>query len=444
MPRGNQIALWMSSLGKTQTDKFTPLDLADLDLRLNLTSRNWVETAKTIEDIFDCIGEEVVSREVTRKIYRLPIEGEFVPKFCSPLAALSYGGAASPTGGTPANKVFTVVINADNTAGAFKLNLTYDGITTKTGSIPFDVTAAQFKTLYEELDNIGYGNTTVSRVGDTITVTYTGKRSYANIPLPTVSDSTLDGTDAVVAQTTAGAQKSHAITEMASYELPYTSMGIAFEDEPGSERLLVGVTVDNINFNLPEGNGIITFTAELIIRDVQTEALLVAPECITFRPYRTGDCLLTRNAVDLTEMLRSGTFAFSNNTLTGNSAYTGRGVKPTRLNRAIRRTRSLTYSLLSATEAVTAALYQEALANPEADVKRATSLRVGVEGDNITVNLPNALTELATGSGGFAFDNESEEAITRYVDTPTKVSGVAPTNLIVKLNETGTFLTPAS
>lgn len=443
MGRGNNIALVMSSLGKTQTDKFTPLPVGELDLRLNVTSRNWVETVKTIEDIFDCVGEDIVSREVTRVIRRLPIEGEFVPVFCAPLMALAWGGAASPAIVVPANEVATVeVVNADG--GSFKLRLDYDGIDQTTVSIPYGASAALFKSLIEDLDNIGYGNTSVVKAGDLYTITFTGKRGFADIPLFTLESNDLTGVgaDVNIAETTAGAQRSHNITEMSGYSQPMTTFGIAFEDEPGSERLMVGATIENFNVTGANNNGKVTFSAEIVSRDLIVEPTLVIPECVTYRPIRTADCILTRNSEDLTEGLRDFALNFSNNTLTGNTAYTGRSVKPTRLERSNRRTRSLSYTLIGASQSVTSPLYLEAINNPEADIKRVTSLRIGVAGNNVTVNIPNALTELATGSGGINFDNESEEALNRYIDTPTKVGGVAPTNLVAKVSQSGTFLEP--
>lgn len=444
MARGNRIALLISSLGKTQIDKFTPLDLADLDLRLNVTSRNWVDTVKTIEDIFDCIQEDVTGKEVTRILYRLPIEGEFIAYQVAPLAALAYGGAASPVSVTPASKVFTVTIDGDG--GDYKLRLDYDEIDQTTVKIPFDASAALFKRIIEDLDNVGFGNTTVSKVGDVYTVTYTGKRAFANIPDFTVEDNTVTGAGTVtILQTTAGVQFAHNITEMSEYSQPLTTVGIAFEDEAGSERLMIGVSVENLVVTGATNNGKVTYTADLVARNLIIEPSLDVGECSnTGKPVRTADCLFTRNSVDYSDVLQDFSFNFSNNTLTGNTAYTGRGVKPSRFERASKRTRSLTYTLSGIANAVTNPLYAEAETNPEADIKRASSLRIGTAGENLTVNIPNGITELATGSGGLAFDNESEEAINRYVDTPAKAGSTKPTSIVANVNQSGTYLTPAS
>lgn len=431
MPRGNTIVLLMSGVGKKQTDKDTPLALADLDTRINVTSRNWVNTDKTIEEIFDCVSQEITSKEVTRMIRRLPIEGEFSARIAAVLASYGYGVAAAPTGAT-ANEVQTLTV--DGTAGSFTFQLIYDGMTNIVTIPVTGLTAAKLKYFLESLDNIGFGNTTVTGpIANDYTVTYVGKRAGANIPLPTVDDALVTGGGAAasIVQTTAGNQRVHNITELpaTSYQPPYTSFAIAFEDEAGSERLIAGAVIDNLRFTGAAADGKVTFAGDIIARDLLPAEGLVIPACVVFRPVRTADCLLTHNAVDLTSILREFEFSFNNNTLTGDTAYTGRSVRPTRLERANRRTRQLTYGLLGG---VTTAVYQEAEANPEANVLRADTLRIGPEGDSLTVSIPNGLTELNTG-GGLSFDGESEEAVERFIVTPTKQGATLPTAIAARV-----------
>lgn len=432
MSRGNKIALLMSGVGKKQTDKDTPLALAALDTRINVTSRNWVNTEKTIEEIFDCVSEDVTGKEVTRMLRRLPIEGEFSARIASILAAYSYGVAASPSG-TTVNEVQTITIDA--TGGTFPLSLVYDGFT-QIVTLPVGVTAAKLKYALESFDNIGFGSTTVGLAGTApyvYTVTYIGKRAAADIPQLTSDDSDLTGGAGtiVIASTATGSQITHNITEIPStvYQPPYTSFGIAFEDEAGSERLISGAVIDNLRFTGAASNGKVTFAGDIIARDLLTAAGLVIPACVVYRPTRTADCILTHNAVNVTDILREFEFSYNNNTLTGDTAYTGRSVRPSRLERANRRTRQLTYGLLGGVEN---ALYQEAEANPEANVLRADALRIGPAGDSLTVNIPNGLTELNTG-GGLSFDGESEEAVNRFIVTPTKQGATLATNLVAKI-----------
>lgn len=432
MARGNKIALLMSGVGKKQADADTPLAAVDLDTRINVTSRNWVNTDKTIEEIFDCVSEDLNSKEVTRMLRRLPFEADFAAPIAAVLLAYSMGVAAAPSGVT-ANEIQTITVDA--TGGTFPIGLVYDGITAEV-TVPVGTTAVRLKYLLESMDNIGFGNLTVGLAGSApyvYTVTFIGKRAGANIPMLTSSNVDLTGgaSTVVIAQTTPGSQRVHNITELPSseYQPPYTTFGIAFEDDPGSERLLVGAVVDNLRAVGAASGGKVTLAGDIIARDLTPEPTLVIPACVVYRPTRTADCIFTHNAVDYTDILKEFEYSFNNNTLTGDTAYTGRSVRPSRLERANRRTRQLTYGLLGG---VTEDVYQEAEANPEADVKRADALRIGTEGDSLTVNIPNGLTELNTG-GGISFDGESEEAVERFIVTPTKQGATLPTNVVARV-----------
>lgn len=419
----------ISSTGRRQADRDTAIPLAGMDERVNLTSKNMVEGVKTIEDILDCLNENVTRRETTRVLYRLPVEGQFHAPTAAKMLAYAKGVAAAPTGAT-VNAVITVTV-AGATGGWYILGLDYEGFNEPTSPIPYNASAEEFRYALESTDPVGFGNTQVAKAGGVYTITMIGKRAAAAIPNLTVVDATqLDGVGATVTPvlTTPGSQRQHAIDEMPGDLMPYTSFAIGFEDEPGSERQLVGSSVDNIRFRLPDGNGIVTWSADIIARDVRTAPGLVIPVCTQIRPIRTGDCVFIHNGVNYSseEKFIDGDYTYSNSIITANSAYTSRGVRPTRFVRALRRTRGLTFRLLGG---ITEALYLEAARNPEADVKRATSLRIGTEGDSVTESFPNNLLELDTG-GGVGFTGDTGEAIQRYISTATKVGATAPSSTV--------------
>lgn len=429
-----QLYLAGSSIGKQQADRDTPLADADINERIPITSRNNVETAKTIEEVLDCIGEEVVYREVTRIIRRLPFEMEFNPTIAARMLAYSYGVAAAPVGAT-ANKVFTVTVLA--TGGSYTLEIEYEGVTALSQPIPWNATQAAFKYALESLENIGFGNTTVALAGGVYTVTLLGKRAAAPVPLPVLDAAQATGGVVTVELITEGSQRSHLITETPGYSLPYTSFVLGFEDEPGSARKLVGAVLENVRLNLPEGNGKITLSGDIVARDLIPVPGFIVPACVVRRPYRTGECLLTHNGVDITSSLIDASYSYGNAVVTGNAAYTGRGITPSRLERSKRRTRALPFRLLGG---LTSSIRSEAETNPEADVKRATSLRVGVEGDNITINVPSNLLEVDSG-GGLDFQGETEDSINRYVSNPSKVGVTPPTNIVAYIAQATPFLT---
>lgn len=419
----------MSGTGRRQANRDTPIPLAGMDERINLTSKNMVEGVKTIEDVLDCLNEEVTRRETTRVLYRLPVEGQFHAPTAAKMLAYAKGVAADPTGAT-ANAVITVTV-AGATSGWYTLELDYEGFSAPTAPIPYDASAEVFRYALENTDPVGFGNTQVAKAGGVYTITFVGKRAAAAIPNLSVADSSqLGGVGATVTPvlTTPGTQRQHAIDEMATDLLPYTSFCIGFEDEAGSERQLVGASVDNIRFRLPDGNGIVTWSADIIARDVRPAPGLIIPVCTQIRPIRTGDCIFEHNGVNYSSLEKfvDGDYTYGNSIITSNSAYTSRGVRPTRFVRALRRSRGLTFRLLGG---VTEALYQEAARNPEADVKRATSLRIGTEGDSVTETFPNNLLELDTG-GGVGFSSDTGEALQRYISTATKVGSTNPSNTV--------------
>lgn len=435
MASGNELCIIMSSVGKVQTDKNTPLDLADLDLRINITSKNWVSDDKTIDEILDCNKEFVVFKDVTRIIRRLPIEGEFVTKVCAPLAAYCYSHSADPTGAT-ANciKTFTVTL----TSGYWTFILIYDGITAKSAPIPFNVTAKRLEYILGQMANIGAGNVSVALAGAVYTVTFTNKRQAADIPNGdfTIDYSTGAGGTVVLAQTTAGQQRSHLITQAIERALAYTTFAIAFADEAGSERILFGAVVANLKFAGAEADGKVTFTCDIIARDKQTADGLIIPDCVVYRPIRTTDCLLSYAGVDETDILKGFTTSFDNNVLTGNSAYTGRGINPSRLERAPKRTEQSTWGQLGG---VNNQAYLDAESNPEAFITAALALRIGTAGDNLTLNYPNGLATLAA-NGGIDVDGESEETINRFEVEPMKIGATLPSNIVAHIPQNVGFL----
>lgn len=442
MSRDATLNLIGSGTGKRQTDRDTPMPLSALDSVVQITSRNWYETAKTIEEILDCIGEEIVSKEVTRVIYRLPIEGDFTAKWAAIFAAYGYGVAAAPSGATQ-NTRGTVSVTGAPTGGGYRLLLTYDGIAARSGLIPPGATLAQIKAIVEAMDNIGYGNTIWTGAAPNYTYEFTGKRAAASIPAFTKDVTGLIGgtsPDVAIAVTQVGSQRAHNITRIPGYQTPYTTFGLGFADVPGSERLLVGVVIANLRVRGGVGNGKLTFTADLIIREVQPGIGLTFPACDIKRPMRTGDCKLVVGGIDITDVLTEfETALIDNATLQGDSAYTARGsIRPSRLERATRRRSSLNFRT---TGEVTDAFYAAAEIGAESGLYYDTSLRLGTDGEGLLYGVPNGILELDGTGVEFAGDNR--ETRTRYVITPAHVGIVLPTNIVAHIDQSSALLIAA-
>jgi hypothetical protein len=437
-----QLFFAMSSTGKRQTDRDTPIPGAQIDERINITSRTFVGTEKTVEEIFDCIGEEVVDREVTRMLRRISIEAPYNPNVAARYIAYVKGVVASPSG-TSTNKRVAITI-AGATGGTYFLTLpAYDGLPDEpTAAIPYNVTASQLKYIIESLDNIGYGNTIVTDLGGGVMqVEFTGKRATAPVPTFTADATGLTpgggAATVVVAQTQAGAQRTHAITENPDYQNYYTSFVVGFEDEPGSERELVGAQVESVRVNAPEGNAAMTMTIDIVARDLIPVPGYAVPACTTPRPMRLSDCALTHNAADLMPNLIDYSYEYRQNVVTGVPAYTGRGVKPSRLERGRRRTRTFTFRMLGG---ITQALRLEAETNPEAKIHRATVLRMGTPGENVTETIPNNLLTVDQAGGGVDFQAETDSSINRFVSAFDKIGGVAPSSSVAYIPQATALL----
>jgi hypothetical protein len=439
MAKGGRLAIIFSLAGLVQIDKDTPLDLGDLDTRLTVTSRNYVNTEKTIENIFNCIKEEIVSKEVTRIIRRLPVEGEFCANAIAPFGAYLLGQAAAPTG-SKVQGILVVTVSAD-AAGKYRLTLNYDGITAQSGYILVGATAADFKYAIEQMDNIGFGNTTVVKTtpaATVYTVTFGGKRANAPIPNFSVDSALITAGTVTPTRTATGSQRVHNLSELTTeYQPPYTSIGVMFEDESGSERVMVGACIDNLRLQGANGNGKVTFSMDIISRDLIVAPGLVVPACYVCRPIRTADCLFNYDNTDYSSNMLDFDVSYSNGLLTGDSAYTGRGVKPSRLNRALQRTRSMNVGILGG---VTNALYHIGEQNPEANVIAPAYLRIGTDGNNLQWNYPNSLLELTSGRGGIDFQGETEDAIDRFSLTATNQGATPPSNIAAEVDQSAVFL----
>jgi hypothetical protein len=440
-----QLYFAMASDGRKQADRDTPLALLLIDKRINITSRSFVGTEKTIEEIFDCIGEEVVDREVTRVIRRVTIEMPYSPDLGAAFIAYAKGVAASPSGSASTNKRITLTYTGATGGYVLYTLPAYDGKAAETTRpVAYPVSVPKLKDALESLDNIGYGNTVVSDLGAGVyQVEFTGKRAKAALPTLTkdVTNLTGVGADVAIAQTQAGTNYSHAITENPDYQNAYTSFVMGFEDEADSSVEIVGAIVDAVRVTIPEGNAVITLAVDIIARDIIPATGYTVPACVTPRPMRLSDCRLIHGGTDLTDTWLDGAFAFSNNTVTGNPAYTGRGAKPSRLERARRRTRTFTFRLLGG---LTDSLRLEAQANPEGAVRRATSLRIGTDGENITENIPNNLLTLDNAGGGVDFQAETDSSVNRFVSNFDKVGVTAPSNTVAHTGQATAYLAPPS
>src|SRR5687768_11586877 len=119
MPRISQLAIGYSPEWKTQSAWDVPIPAINLTKSFPATSRNYLDLDETIEDIFDCTGEDFLLELLTAQFASLTVDMDFDPDVFAGLVALAYGVAAAPSGGT--SEVQTMTITASG--GTFRLSV---------------------------------------------------------------------------------------------------------------------------------------------------------------------------------------------------------------------------------------------------------------------------------------------------------------------------------
>lgn len=173
--RASQLTIGYSSVWKRQSAWDVPLGNADVDRAFPATSRNYLDTDETVEDVYDCTNEDFLFEIVTAQFARLNIDFDVDPDVLAGVAAFAYGVAAAPTGGS--NEVQTETITA--TGGTRRLSVQVGANAQTTTDIPFNAGASDIQTALEVLSNVAPSDIIVSEAGNvnevqTETVTATG------------------------------------------------------------------------------------------------------------------------------------------------------------------------------------------------------------------------------------------------------------------------------
>lgn len=284
------------------------------------------------EETRDCSGEYVVIERLTGKIARFSFAFDFTPKLAAGWFAYLKGVAAAPTG-APADEVQSIALGGA-TAGDARFSLDFEGVTGYGGSVTTDatLTAAEVQTALEAARGIGAGNVAVTgSAGGPFAVTFQNELAKANLPLLTVDDNSTGGTGVVVTQTTAGANKLHAITGQESEALPNFSMIEGFPDDANSAREYKNLVMADWTVNTPSrGKGVLTIVAygnpdPIVVNDFDW------PDCITQAPIRSSDVRMKIGSTWLGSDIREITLTESNNVDVSEDALLYDGLTPDQL-----------------------------------------------------------------------------------------------------------------
>lgn len=195
--RASQLTIAYHPTWQQQSDWDVPIDGAELTRAFPATSRNYLDIDETIEDVFNCTGEDFLFEILTGTFARLNIDMDVDPDVLAGIMAFAYGSAASPSAGT--DEVQTETISA--TGGTRTLTVQIGANAQTTTDINFNAAAADIQAALEALSNVAPADIVVASVGNvnevqTETVTATGGTRTLTVINPVTG---VSGTTAAIA-----------------------------------------------------------------------------------------------------------------------------------------------------------------------------------------------------------------------------------------------------
>jgi hypothetical protein len=428
--RASQLTIGYSPSGLRQSAWDVPVPGVNLTKAFPATSRNYFDVDETVEDVFDCTGEDLLFETLTAQFLRLTIDMDFDPDVFSVMGAFGYGVAAAPSGGT--SEVQTETVTA--TGGTRQLTVQIGANAQTTAPIAWDANAAAIQAALEALSNVVPTDIVVSGAGPYV---YTFGNLFAGRDVNIIGVNTfgLTGGSSSFATTTPGVGKTHLITRLAGYTLPLMTLYIGFRGSDKQPVIFKNVVVNSFRVRSATREKV-TATIELIgSADVQYAVGYTVPDCQDILPLRFGDCFVNVGGTDYvaSNAAREFEYYYQNDV---NPQFDGSGVNSTRHERADQRPSGMNLFLLGEPGD---SLYLLAQARTTLPV----FIQCGPAGRHVKFNAPQAIVKLAPSPIRFGGDPpESEMAI---VARPKKVAGDAttPTTMTAVIGETATFLTSA-
>lgn len=223
----------------------------------------------------------------------------------------------------------------------------------------------------------------------------------------------------------------HQITELpvGAYQPPPFSLVHGFRGG-ATPLLLRGCVINSITIR-GQARQRVTGSAEIRFAEATPASGFVLPPCVNFVPLRMSDCDLLRGATSLAAGLRSFEFSYSNELLTRDHPFTAAAAIPTRLERADRRTRRLTFAVLGDDSD---ALFADALSGVADDF----TLQLGPASNRVTIQIPNGLLDLD--GGGLQKDGEANETVIRALVTPAVNATTTPVEITAINNQSTAYL----
>lgn len=291
----------MSGSGKIQTAMDAPMGNSLLDTRDKCEIT--VEDVVQRRTILDCEGRDIDDEIIDSRLKRFTFAYTSVtPQILARWAGYFFGASAAPTG-TPANEIQTLTLLLTVSGGTFTLLLTLEGRTGVTQPIAYNATAAQ---IAAALVKVGASIGNLLKVGDVlvtgdwtagIVIEFLARLRKADLPLLVVNNSAITGGGTiVVANTTAGAQKYHAVTRSSSDVKPKFSFALGFKTGGLATEKYYNAVCATFDPVLNRGGDVSLTVSVLCNYEPDEVAGFTVPPCINYTPLKTSECRVQINS----------------------------------------------------------------------------------------------------------------------------------------------------
>ena len=426
--RASQLTIAYDPEWKRQSAWDVPMDGAELTRAFPATSRNYFDLDETIEDVDDCTGEDFLFELLTGQFARLNIDMDFDPDVFAGPAAFAYGVAAAPTGGT--DEVQTETMTA--TGGTRTLTVQTGANSQTTTPLAWDAVAATIQTALEALSNVAPGDILVTGTGPYV-YTFAGNLADQDVNTIAVNTFSLTGGSSSFAVTTPGVGKTHAITRLTGYTLPFFTLYVGFRGSDQQPVIFKNIVVNSFRVRSASREKV-TANIELIgSADLVQAVGFTMPDCQDILPIRFGDCKAWIAGTDYiaSNLMKEFEYYFQNDVV---PKFDGSGINSTRHERADKRPNQYSWFVLGEPGDST-----DDMAGLRASFP--VILQLGLDGRHVKCTSPQTLVKRAPTPVRFGGDPpESELAL---IGRPRKVSGDAttPTTISAVIANSATLLT---
>jgi hypothetical protein len=430
----------LSGDGKVQTAFDAPMDDADLDTRDRCEIS--VEDIVARQTILDCDGRDIDDETVNTRLKRFTFTYASVrPQILARWAAYFFGAVAAPTG-TPADEVQTITRTGTVSGGTFTLALTLEGRTGTTAAIAWNASTA---TIQAALIKVSASIGRLIKAGDVvvsgdwtsgIVLTFGGRLAKANLPPLTADATNLTGAGAGlnVAQTTAGAQRYHAISRSTADTKAYFSFALGFKTGSLATEKYYNAVCERFDPTLNR-NGDVGLTVSVLCNfEPELVAGFSVPDCANYAPLKTSDCRVQIGSDWKTLDIFSQTMTNNDNVPVDADTFGFDSVDPDALERGDQPQYSISALIFAALSDTTDNL-AVAVKN---ESKVSYTTHFGMPGDRFSLIAPNTKLKPQTNSRQFA--GARNRSVVALDGTPHRDGANAPVRAEAYISQSTAFL----